>query len=73
MWTYNSPIGRLAIVPLSNGKYGLLFDGEIWETCDTPQAQADNVLQHVTGCNSWDDIAGTVNDVPRDLSEWDLT
>lgn len=73
MWVYDSPIGRISIVPLRNGKYGLLFDNEIWEMCDTPQQQADNVVQHVTGCSAWDTLCGTIKDVPHDLSEWEQT
>ncbi len=73
MWVYDSPIGELSIVPLSNGKYGLLFGSDIWEACDTPQAQADNVLQHVTGCPEWDSLAGLVDGVPDDLSGWEVT
>lgn len=67
MWVYHSAIGDLIIKRLPNGQYGLEFDGIIWESCHSPQAEADNVYCHVTGCSDWDesDECG-----PCDLSEW---
>ena len=43
MWKYESPIGTLRIVPLSSGRYGFEYDGTIWESCTTPEAQADDI------------------------------
>lgn len=41
------------------------------ESCDTPQAEADNVYMQATGCTNWD-MYDTTNDiVPTDLSEWE--
>ena len=70
MWVYHSPIGNLYIVKLPNGRYGLKYDGTIWESCSTPEAEADNVYCHVTGCWDWDQLDGKV-DGPTDLSEWE--
>ena len=71
MWKYESPIGPLYIKQLSNGRYGLLFNGSIWESSHSPQAEADNVYMHCTGCSEWDSLDGKVPDVPADLSEWE--
>ncbi len=71
MWRYKSPIGALYIRQLSNGRYGLIFDGTVWESCDTPQAEADNVLMQCTGCSDWDMFDTSNIDVPSDLSEWE--
>ena len=69
MWFYDSPIGRLYIVELPGGRYGFKYHGQIWESCDTPQQEADNVYCHVTNCPDWDCLEGVV-EPPRDLSEW---
>lgn len=50
MWSYNSSAGPLYIVPLSDGTFGIKFGGTVWESCTTPQAEADNVFCRVTGC-----------------------
>ncbi len=71
MWVYRSPIGNLYIRRLSNGRYGLIYDDMVWESCDTPQAEANNVYMHVTGCDKWDDLDGEIDDEPTDLSEWE--
>ena len=68
MWVYHSPVGDLFIVPLPDGRFGLRHNGTIWETCDTPQAEASNVYCHSTGCFEWDDCS---DDGPSDLSEWE--
>ncbi len=69
MWIYKSPVGTLSIQRLNNGRYGFVYKGELWESCDTPQAEADNIYVHVTGCWEWDRLDGKV-DAPTDLSEW---
>lgn len=71
MWKYDSPIGTLYIKRLTTGLYALIYDGVIWETCNTPQAEADNVFCQCTGCADWDmyDVSNIY--VPTDLSEWD--
>lgn len=71
MWRYNSPIGPLYIKQLSDGRYGMIYNGTIWETCHTPQAEADNVLMQCTGCADWDMFDISSIDVPNDLSEWE--
>lgn len=68
MWVYHSSIGDLIIRQLSNGRYGFEYDGTIWESCHSPQAEADNVYCHVTGCYDWD---ASDEDGPCDLSEWE--
>lgn len=50
MWRYNSPIGSLYIKRLSDGQYGMIYNGTVWEASHTPQAEADNVLMQCTGC-----------------------
>ena len=71
MWKYDSPIGTLYIkyIP-SEHLYGLYYDGICWEACDTPQAEADNVFMHCTGCSEWD-LTKDVPDCPTNISEWD--
>ena len=54
MWIYRSPIGILKIVRQPDGTFGLCHNETVWEACDTPQAEADNVFCHVTGCDEWD-------------------
>lgn len=71
MWKYDSPIGTLYIKPLDDGRYGLLYSGIIWESCVTPQAEADNVLMQCTGCSEWDMFDISCTNVPHDLSEWE--
>lgn len=66
MWSYNSSAGLLYIVPLSDGTFGIKFNGIVWESCATPQSEADNVFCRVTGCPEID----TLQDVPTDLSGW---
>ncbi len=69
-WKYHSPIGTLYIVELEDGTFGFKYKGTIWEACDTPEAQADDVFQHVTQCNDWDSLPPSSFD-PSDLSEWE--
>ena len=49
----------------------MYYDGVCWEACNTPQAEADNVYMHCTGCYEWDRLDGTVLDCPTDLSGWE--
>lgn len=71
MWIYPSEIGILQIVYLPESRrYGFRFDGTVWETCDTPDAEADNVARQVTGCDEWDDLL--TDRIPSDLSEWEF-
>ena len=51
MWIYRSPVGILKIVRQPDGTFGLCHNETVWEACDTPQAEADNVFCHVTGCD----------------------
>lgn len=67
MWVYHSSIGDLHIVPLPDGTFGLEYDGTVWEACTSPQAEADNVYCHATGCTAWDNCP---EDGPTDLSQW---
>ena len=70
MYMYNSPIGRLVIKRLPDGKYGLFYADELWGRWSSPQAAADDVYTHTTGCYDWDKLDCQVEDVPSDLSEW---
>ena len=70
MWYFDTPIGRLYIQKLTSGRYGFVYDGTVWESCHTPQAEADNVYLHVTGCDDWD--LSTL-EAPADLSEWEYS
>lgn len=72
LWVYHSPIGDMYITPLENGRYGLLYNGTVWESCFTPQDEANNVYMHSTGCFDWDQLDGKILDAPTDLSEWEL-
>jgi hypothetical protein len=69
MWRYKSPIGLICIKQLQDGRYGMICDGTVWESCDTPQTAADNVYMQVTGCSKWDMCEA--DDIPSDLSEWE--
>lgn len=71
MWKYKSPIGVLYIRRLSNGRYGLIYNDIVWESCSTPQAEADNVYMQCTGCSDWDMLNISSSDIPSDLSEWE--
>ena len=72
MWLYRSPIGPIFIVRLSNGRYGMMYNNTVWESCSTPQEEADNVYMQVTGCYKWDCFNAPMYDVPYDLSEWEF-
>lgn len=72
MWLYRSPIGNIYIKHLSDGRFGMIYDHIIWESCDTAQAEADNVYMQCTGCSDWDMYDSSNTDVPTDLSQWEL-
>ena len=71
MWRYKSPIGNIYIKRLPNGRYGMEYDNVIWESCDTPQAEADNVYMQCTGCSQWDLFRTKGINVPRSLDDWE--
>ncbi len=71
MWRYKSPIGNIYIKRLSDGSYGMEHNGTVWEACDTPETEADNVYMQCTGCSDWDSLDTRKINVPRDLSEWE--
>lgn len=72
MWRYISPIGPLYIVELKNGQFGFLYNETIWETCVSPEIQADNIYMHCTGCAAWDLLDGQIADVPKELDDWEV-
>ena len=59
---HSLPFQSLIFVPSS-----FLYNGTVWESSNSPQAEADNVFMHVTGCYEWDSCA---DEGPSDLSEW---
>ncbi len=71
MWKYNSPIGTLFIKRMNDGRYGFIYNGTVWESSHSAEAEADNVYMHCTGCFDWDKLDGKVFDVPADLSGWE--
>lgn len=71
MWLYRSPIGNFYIKQLSDGRYGLVHNGTVWESSHTPEAEADNVYMQCTGCSQWDCLKISCFDIPTDLSEWE--
>lgn len=71
MWLYRSPIGDIYIKKLPDGRYGMVYNNTVWESCDNPIAEADNVYLQVTGCPDWDLFDASNADVPSDLSEWE--
>ncbi len=71
MWIYQSPIGEIYIKQLSNGRYGMVFDGEVYDSCQTAQAMAGNIAAQCTGCSAWDLYDITDLTIPTDLSEWE--
>ena len=70
VWVYHSPIGAMFIKQLPDGSYGLEYDGVVWESCPSPEIEADNVYLHMTGCADWDLLDGQIKDVPTGLSGW---
>ena len=70
-WAYRSPIGTMYIRKLEDGRYGLLIDGIVWGSSHNPQALADNVFCHATGCYDWDRLDTMVSDVPTSIHEWE--
>lgn len=72
MWVYRSPIGNLYIQRQPDSSYGLLYRGTVWESCSTPEAEADNVRAHCTGCDAWDQLGEQDCETPFDLSDWEL-
>ncbi len=70
MWKYDSPIGPLFIKRLADGRYGFIYDGTVWESSHSPEAEADNVYMHCTGCCDWDKLDGKIPNVPTSLGEW---
>lgn len=71
MWLYRSPIGNIYIKKLSNGRYGMIYNNTVWESCHSPQSEADNVYMQCTGCPDWDMYDTSNIDVPTDLSGWE--
>lgn len=71
MWKYDSPIGSLYIKRLNDGRYGFIYDGTVWESSDSPQAEADNIYMQCTGCSKWDMLDISNINIPNDLSEWE--
>ncbi len=72
MWLYQSPIGNIYIQKLPDGRYGMLYDGTIWETSHSPQAEADNIYHQCTNCSEWDEYDTSNIIIPSDLSEWEI-
>ena len=71
MWKYRSPIGTIYIVYLPElRRYGTVYDGTVRETCDKPEANADNVYMQCTGCYDWDSLDISRLSVPTGLSDW---
>ena len=70
MWVYHSPIGAMVISQQENGRYYLLLNDERYGSWHSPDAAADDVYHHVTGCFDWDSMDGQV-DAPADLSGWE--
>lgn len=71
MWLYKSPIGNIYIKRLTNGRYGMIYNDTIWESCHSPQAEADNVYMQCAGCSDWDMYDISSANIPADLSEWE--
>ena len=74
MWFYDTGIKSVGIIyikQLSINSFGTYINNNLCERCDNPEASANNVYMHFTGCNSWDSLNGQISNVPRDLSEWE--
>lgn len=71
MWLYRSPIGNIYIKELPDGRFGMVYNDIIWESCDNPIAEATNVYLQVTGCSDWDLFDTSNVQVPCDLSMWE--
>lgn len=72
MWRYKSPIGNIYIIKLNDGRYGMVYKDVVWESCPTPEQEADNIYMQCTGCFDWDLCDVSRFNVPSDLSDWEL-
>ncbi len=70
MWYYHSPIGVMKIFQSNSGRFILEILGERF-FYHSPQAAADDVYCHTTGCYEWDSLDGSVLDVPSGIRDWD--
>lgn len=68
VWNCETPAGALGIVRTDDERWGFVFDGVLWDVCDTPEAMLDNIRHHLTGCDIWD---ASGSDVPADLNDWE--
>lgn len=72
MYFYKSPIGPMVIKFDSSVRKYLLIINEIgYGHFTSPQAAADDVYMHSTGCDEWDELDGEINNVPTDIYEWE--
>lgn len=70
LWSIFIAFFRFFLI-LSDGRYGFIYDGTVWESSDSPQAEADNVYMQCTGCSKWDMLDISNINIPNDLSEWE--
>lgn len=71
MYVYKSPAGFMRIAPNPNtGRWDLWIGDTVYGSYSSAVGAADDVYMHVTGCNGWDDLDGTI-DAPTDVYEWE--
>lgn len=72
LYYYKSPIGPMYIkYDQSKGNYLLIINGIDYGHYQSPDAAADDVFCHSTGCFEWDKLDGSMIDVPTSIAEWD--
>ena len=59
-------------VPMSDSsRTQALHNGEMYGFWRSPQAAADDVYTHATGCSNWDLHDCQIDNAPVDLTEWE--
>ena len=70
MFKYKSPIGGFAIKPTMSGRWELQLDDKTLGAFPSPQAAAEAVSVHMTGCPDWDCLFA--DNIPQCLEDWEF-
>ena len=71
MWYFNSKYGTIYILPTSDGRFTVHFDGDNYGSYHSANSAASDVAHFVIGCYEWD-CHDCEFDVPETVSEWDF-
>jgi hypothetical protein len=71
-YTYETPVGTFSIRPIAKKTYGLLINDNLLGSYLSADEAADDVYRHNSGWSKWDDLHGSVQKAPVDLSGWAL-